>query len=786
MLRRYTFTALSSALLLTAGCGATDPVVFDFAANFEHATVRPETRIIGLGSPEARAHLLYGWSSDESWDGRVPFVWGVWPESALEFYAHDRRGTMIRLRGQPSDPMARAEVAVDLLVNGHHVSTFSLRSDFHEYSARVRRSQLRSGRNVMRLRYRHAAEEFPTSNDKNRPKLTVAWREVAIGRDISVGSVRVNAQSLQIPLLTRVDYFVDVAPGTTLRWDGVSVWGAASDSGTRTLRVEVLYEDESPPVQVVELAESELESPFETPLDGQGVARVSFLAVPSERVPEPGSGLRLHRAVLTAPIAPGAPSPSAEDAELVVQQAGEASPRGAPVRAGVPAALSAAMQASSPDGRPPNIVVYLVDTLRADHLGAYGYERPTSPFLDAMSTEAVIFDDAMAQSGWTKTSVASILTGLAPRAHGMFDRNDSFSPEAVTMQKLLGQHGYQTYAVVTNINLTSRFGFDIGFDTHEFLDPIGNFDGPAQLSDRVNDHFFAWLEARQTDRPFFAYLHSMDPHHPYTPPEPYRSRFVADSRLARNFDQLLIPHLRQQLPGTSVAAEVSLATDLYDAEIAHNDAQFGRMLDRLRELEIYDSTIIVFVSDHGEEFYDHGGFGHGRTLYPEMIFVPLVIKFPGGWAAGTRVEPRVQHVDLLPTILDLVGAPRLPAQHGDSLVPLVQNAIEGADAPHFAERRLLAHLDLDQWRVDSLLTYDHHLMEWSRGVPEVGGATQLFRWRTDVRELEDLFGESPASTGYLRLGLQRMISSRKPLLESEDVVIDDETARALRALGYLQ
>ncbi|HJO03664.1 MAG TPA: sulfatase [Acidobacteriota bacterium] len=790
MLRRYSVRALSSVLVLTAGCGAPDPVVFDFAANFELATVRPETRDISLGLPLARPLLLHGWDRDENWGGRGPFVWGLWPESALEFYTYEPRGTVITLRGRPSGPMDRSDSAVEVIVNGHHVSTFSLRPEFRHYRVRVPRPRLRMGRNVIHLRYSYAAEAFPLSHDRARPKLSVAWQQIDIGSGASFGAARADDQSLLIPFLTRVEYFVDVAPGAALLWDRASLWGVANGNGAHTLRIEVLYEDGSTPAQVAELTGSQLASPFELALDGQGLARVSFLALPTEQTSESASGLRIRRPVLAAPVAPAPPAPSGGEAELVAQPSGESGSPVAP-RAALPAGLSAAMQASSVDGRLPNVLVYLVDTLRADHLGTYGYERPTSPFLDAMSTEAVVFDHPMAQSGWTRTSVASILTGLGARAHSVLDRDDSLSAEAVTMQKVLGQKGYETYAAVANINVTPKFGFDAGFDAMEFVPLLVPLSREQHIqaagpSDRVNDLFFAWLETRQTDRPFFAYLHTMDPHHPYTPPEPYRSRFLADSPLARKADELVVPFLRQQLPGSSIEEELRVVTDLYDGEIAHNDAQFGLMLDRLRALGIYDSTVIVFLSDHGEEFRDHGGLGHGRTLYSEMIFVPLVIKFPGGWAAGTRVAAAVQHVDLLPTILDLVGEPLLSEHHGDSLVPLVLSAVDGTEAPRFAERRLLAHLDLDKWSVDSLLTRDHHLMEWRRGAPEVGGSTQLFRWRADAGELTDLFSESPAATGYLRLVLQGMIASRKPLLESEDVVIDEELARTLRALGYLQ
>ena len=306
-----------------------------------------------------------------------------------------------------------------------------------------------------------------------------------------------------------------------------------------------------------------------------------------------------------------------------------------PGRSALPAALRAAMQASSVDGRPPNIVVYLVDTLRADHLGAYGYERPTSPFLDAMSTEGVIFDHPMAQSGWTRTSVASILTGLGPRSHSVLERDDSLSAEAVTMQKLLGHNGYQTYAVITNINVTSRFGFDVGFDAVEVLPlrvPLGANQGvqDAELSDRVNDHFFAWLARRQTDRPFFAYLHTMDPHHPYTPPEPYRSRFVADSPLARNSDGLLIS------PPTPAVA------GLFHRRGSASRNGPLRWRDRPQRRAVRGSCSIACESSASttrpsscscpitvKSSTTTGDSGTGGRLYSEMIFVPAGDQVPG-------------------------------------------------------------------------------------------------------------------------------------------------------------
>jgi arylsulfatase len=778
---------MSLALLTTIGCGTSDPVAFDFAANVELATVHPETRIVNLGLPSARLHLLEGWSKDEKWGGNWAFAWGYWPESTLEFYTFEPRSTVIRFRCRPSDAMARAHARVELVVNGHNIATVPLRAGFNDYHVRVPGRRLRAGRNVMRLRYGHGGDDFPQSGDRHRPTATVAWQRIRIGPEFSFGSVRTDGQSLEIPFHTRVDYFIDAPPGATLRWDRIVPWGVASGRSAHTLRVEVLYEDSSAPSSVTTLTGAELVAPFDAALDGHGVARVSFLALPAPGTPEHASGFRILRPTLTAPAETGPPTPSVVEAGADARPAGEALRQTSGKQASLPAGLKAAMRASLSAERPPNVIVYLVDTLRADHLSTYGYARPTSPSLDAMSTESVVFDHAMAQSGWTRSSVASILTGLGPRAHAVLDRDDTLSVEAVTLQQLLKQHGYQTHAVITNGNLSSRFGFDNGFDSFVYFGRQGAGNTVHHLSNKVNEAFFEWLDQRQPDRPFFAYLHAMDPHGPYTPPEPFRSRFVRDAQLAPvlgGVKSLFSRH--QRLPDLSMTDVVAGTVDLYDAEIAHNDAQFGLMLDRLRASGIYDSTVILFVSDHGEEFLDHGGSGHGRTLYSEMIFVPLVIKFPGSWAAGTRVNSPVQHIDILPTILDVVGLPPASVSPGDNLVPLIVTAEEGAEDSRFTQRRLLAHLDLDGRRIDSLLTGDHHLMKWYRGVPEVGAAIQMYRWRTDAAELTDLSGRAPVSTGYLRLVLQAMASSQSPLLDSEDAVIDGELARTLRALGYLQ
>ncbi len=776
---------LLALLPAIGGCSRTDSASFDFAANLDLATVHPETRIVNVGRSEARRSLIGGWSFDEVWDDDWSFAWGLWPESTLSFYAYEPRSTVIRFRCRPSEAMVDAEPAVELLVNGEPVATVVLQPGFNDYQVRVRRRQLRTGRNELTLRYGHGGKDGPWSDDELRPSLAVAWQRFRFGERFPYGQASSNGASLEIPFRSRVDYFLQVEPGARLGWEQVVPWDAATGSAGHTLRVEVLYESEQTPANSVEVEDADFSAPTSIVLDGSGLARVSFLALPAQGTPERPSGLRIVRPTLSGAASESPPTDPGRGA-ATDRQVDNDDPTARGATRGSPSALMSQLRESLPDGRPPNIVVYLVDTLRADHLATYGYPRPTSPKLDALSAESVVFEHAVAQSGWTRTSVASILTGLQPRAHSVLDRDDALSADAVTLPAILGDRGYQTHAVITNGNVAPQLGFDNGFDSFVYAGEQVGSETIHQLSDRVNEAFFAWLDERQTDRPFFAYLHTSDPHTPYTPRDPYRARFLRDPRLARLSDPDLIPDAFERFPDLSVADAVGGLSDLYDAEIAYNDEQFGRLLDRLRATDNYDSTLILFVSDHGEEFFEHGAFEHGRTLLSEIIFVPLVIKFPHGWAAGTRVDTPVQHVDILPTILDLIDAPPVRDASGDSLLPIIWAVIEGTGEESTAERSLMSYLELDQRRTDSLLTDDRHVVRWHASSPAADPATQMFSWRNDPEEQVDLSGDFPVTTGYLRLALHAMASIQAPVLTSEEADIDPELARRLRALGYLQ
>ena len=440
---------------------------------------------------------------------------------------------------------------------------------------------------------------------------------------------------LELPFNTGIEYDTHVPVGATLRLDRLTTWGNVSEGAY----LEVGFTDDATDTQsIVQVTPSSWRtpSPIAIPPSASGqLVRVSFTAYSGSNDVLDG-GLALSGPALVSQTAP-APSQAPESPAIV-----------------------------HADQKRPNVLIYLIDTLRRDRLGAYGYSLNTSPHLDALADDGVLFTNSIAQSSWTRASVASIFTGVHPRSHGVNGRTNELSSEALTMAAILSASGYQTAGFVTNGNVSPNFGFDHGFETYVHLRERRTTEVHV-LSDTLNEQAFAWLESRDTERPFFLYLHAVDPHDPYTPRSPFREQYIQ----TRQYPDLVAPRqlFERRLTDHEAAAISSELGALYDAEVAFTDHHFGQLVAWLKNNGLYDSTAILAVSDHGEEFFEHGGWGHGSTLYQEQLAVPLIVKFPGQVGAGQRVDALAQHVDLLPTILDLLGIEGPPHLQGSSLWP---------------------------------------------------------------------------------------------------------------------
>lgn len=303
-----------------------------------------------------------------------------------------------------------------------------------------------------------------------------------------------------------------------------------------------------------------------------------------------------------------------------------------------------------------NVVLICLDTVRADHLGCYGYEqRDTTPFLDAMAERSLLFEDASATACWTKPSVPSIMTGLLPLQHGVYrgssrdaagTYSDVLPDEAVTLAEVFESRGYQTGAFVRNSQLRAGMGFEQGFDVYR--DEAGD---AREIRWRATD----WLNARDAGRPFFLYLHYLDAHWPYDVPDEYAGRFT-DLEAANRIRSGDWRNLRDSVNDGDrelSAEELDSLIATYDGAIRYLDDQLSLLWDELERSGLTENTVICVVADHGEEFMEHGKLGHGHGLYENLLAVPFLLHVPGRDAE--RVSQRVSLADLFPTLLSAAG-----------------------------------------------------------------------------------------------------------------------------------
>ncbi len=291
----------------------------------------------------------------------------------------------------------------------------------------------------------------------------------------------------------------------------------------------------------------------------------------------------------------------------------------------------------------PSVILIILDAVRADHLSCYGYNRETSPVLDSLGSQGIIFSRCQAQAPWTLPACGSIVSGFTVKSHGVVTRErETFriDPAMNTLATILSSEGFSTAGIVNNPLLSPSIGFSDGMEYYSFYP-----DGDGRAMETV-DESLAWLESNGSSS-FFLMIHIMDPHAPYSPPSPFDMEYSETGISGgtswmideNDHTQILNPEDRDHL------------VDMYDGEIRWTDMQLGRLFAGIREMNISDSLLVIVVADHGDEFLEHGGVDHGHTLYQELLHVPLIIS-GSGLATGVVIQEPVGQIDILPTVLD--------------------------------------------------------------------------------------------------------------------------------------
>jgi arylsulfatase A-like enzyme len=438
---------------------------------------------------------------------------------------------------------------------------------------------------------------------------------------------------------------------------------------------------------------------------------------------------------------------------------------------------------------PPNVVIVVVaDALRADRLGAYGNRQGLTPFLDSFAARAYVFRRAYSQAPWTGASVASLFTSRFPSQLGITSFRSLLGPEEHTLAEALHEHGYSTGAFIAHWFLRGT-GLEQGFDV------FSQYSAWSQRKTRapaLNKGVLAWLDrSRREGQPLFLYLHYLETHAPYLPP-PAALQRVLDGREAPKLDtmnrDLMTPKKFQRFS----AAEMRQAMDAYDAEVASLDDSLGELFSELTARGLLAHAVVVFTADHGEAFQEHGYYGHGASLFNELLHVPLIIGVPG-LATRVDVDESVALIDVAPTVLELAGAPACRSFEGRTLTGTMRRAgpswlgplrvlwdrEDGTDRPILSERAA----DFER----SVLPEHERalILGTTKYIAAPGYEGQFYDLETNPDE-RDGGSVSAEDRERLRRGfddLTRDIGQRA--VASKSLPLDPQTRERLRALGYL-
>lgn len=460
-------------------------------------------------------------------------------------------------------------------------------------------------------------------------------------------------------------------------------------------------------------------------------------------------------------------------------------------------ACSPPLEARRADDPRPDILVISLDTTRADHLSAYGYERETSPRLSQLAAEGIRFDAAYAPSATTGPTHASLFTGFAPMAHDVRKNGQTLASPLVTLAERLRAAGFETAGVVSSFVLSARFGFDQGFDVWdedfsnatapegltiwEGLEIEGKFYGSAEDTTR---RALRWLDAREhPERPFFLVVHYFDPHDPYTPPPGYHPPFDAGPRAA-------LKQVRTVF--------------FYDLLLAFTDEQVGLLLDGLADRDLDDDTLVVVVGDHGEGLMDHGHPFHGAQIYEEAVRVPFIARWPGRIAPGQVVTAPTAIVELQATLAAIGDAAAAAPVERAALAgrlgvtagaPPAGDAAAGGDAPVFLYRRHYEPADLGDGITVAGEQYGVRAGRWKLIQAPEEQTVELYDLERDAAERENRASAEPERVAALQALIDAWRSDADAKRRAwrgasgepdERRELDPEERARLEALGYVE
>ncbi len=701
------------------------------------------TRVIHAGSPAFAPALAHGWEQIKEPDGTTAaYTEQLKASIGVSVFEPSDRTLAIRCKSANA-----ANPLVILAINGRKLRPIRPDTNYKEFRIEVSAKLLRTGLNTLTF----------TSAGKFSVATFAIVEKGSLAQETDSKFDQIYPETVQGKKVTGAP-----VPGS------IAVYTRLPEKSTLQIKYGILPDSKSSGTQVEMNVSLEDVAGKKTTLISR-VLKTSLFSFSSgsNRIPLDDFGNHIVRIVFAAREIHGKSAPDRiywEEAQLFAPES-----KPAPTGTGTDRAKS--------NARKPNVFIYTIDALRADALEPYGYPKPTSPRIREFARDAAVFENAYANVSWTRASVATILTGLYPSSHLTEGRLNVLPGFLPTIQGELKRNGYSVFGFTTNGNISPDFNFKKDFDRYIHLresnDRIGIHVQSGELVDALG--FFLNETFAQ---PGFIYIHATDPHEPHMA-EPRFLQVPPDCKI--NDPKIFRPSTRNFGAKAYSEEDVACVRALYDSEVRQSDYYFGKFLDLLKEKHLYDNSLIILTADHGEALFEHGTFGHGQTLYQTELHVPLLMHFPGSQYAGKRITGNARHIDLFPTILDLISAKIPPGVQGSSLLPL----LSGQEKEN---RFVFSELLLDRANRKCLIVDHYKMLEIAPGGNR--SRFEMYDVASDPMETIEISDQQPVLSGYMRMTLHQWAevqAKRKATLQKpRDAVLDKETEETLRALGYLQ
>lgn len=729
-------------------------VEIDLAKQFAVSEKKTDTKFIFFGTNEGRKSLLSGWSDNEKDQGGT-YQWAIEPKAAFVFNADESRPLFLHLRIK-----SFFENPTGVYLNAKFIARIEIDKDTEFYTVPLPADTVRAQTNLVELQF---SEVRPSPRSTDIRKLAAAAYYAAISPSKyilenlpqplpelwSLSQLRVNNKNLpmtQFKTGGSLSTYQRLSPNAVVKFGYYYRPSLFSENDDFASFSVFLRKDGEPEKRIFHRRLADRTLLFES------IPLSSF--VPSPDV------YRIQFKIERNSIFNDTQTAWLEPSVTV-----DAPP---PVRITEDPRREALRQAN----QGANVVLIVLDAGGAKHFSTYGYPKETTPHADALAREGTRFDKAYCQAVYTLASTACLMSGQFPIHHRIIYNKNRLSSDTFTMAEAFRAGGYATGTFVSNGNASDIFGMAQGF---EEVDDVFRYKDYTGWGQDITNAFEKWLN-RTTQKKFFAYLHYREPHAPFNPPPEWKFKFVDP-----NYKGTIIEsyELRKQINMGQVKvtqADKDFIMAQYDANLNYGDYQVGLVISKLKDLGIYDRTIIIVTADHGEAFWEHNFQGHNSQLYQESIHIPMVIKLARGSDVSRSNANTIRSIDIYPTLVDLLGFSRKNVRvDGRSFLPYFVSA--PAD-----DREVVSQVIME--RQYALLDSEYKYM-----VDLSSRKQEMYNLRTDPLEQKNLVDNEPVRAGYYQTRLFAMLAAKKNIgaffAKTEQAVIDEAARENLRALGYL-